>query len=131
MGYNRAKNKMKKLFLTCLAVIGFVFVANAQQAKKSVPGDYGNTVIVSVSSDSQTFSSLKFYNNSTKSLEVCVSVYNGNSKVGGDCFYVPGAAEQGRHSESTAKLYKLSACSSCTSGCEAKRIEITSVEVKN
>ena len=132
MGYNRAKKIMKKLFLTCLTVIGFVFVANAQQDKASVPGDGYNTVIVSVSSDSQTSSSLKFYNNSTKSLEVCVSVFiDTGSEVGEDCFYVSGAAEQGRHSESTATLSKKSACSYDATGCEIKRIKITSVKVKN
>lgn len=110
----------------------FVSVANAQQDRASVPGDYGNTVLVSVSDDSQTSSSLKFYNNSTKSLEVCVSVFNDQgTKVGEDCYYVSGAAEQGKHSESTATLSKYRACSSCTSGCETKRIEITSVKVQN
>ncbi len=110
----------------------FVSVANAQQDKASVPGDYGNTVLVSVSDDNQTSSSLKFYNNSTKSLEVCVSVFNDQgSKVGEGCYYVSGAAEQGDHSETTETLSKNRACSSCTSGCEAKRIKITSVKVQN
>ena len=76
MGYNLAPKKMKKLLLLGLAVIGFAFAANAQQDRASVPGDQGNTVFVSVSDDSQASSSLKFYNNSTKSLEVCVSVFN-------------------------------------------------------
>ncbi len=132
MGYNLAKKKMKKILLLGLAVIGFAFAANAQQDRASVPGDSGNTVLVSVSDDSQTSSSLKFYNNSTKSLEVCVSVFNDQGgKVGEGCYYVSGAAKQGDHSETTETLSKSRACSSCTSGCEAKRIKITSVKVKN
>lgn len=123
---------MKKILLVGLVVIGFAFAANAQQDRASVPGDYGNTVLVSVSDDSQTSSSLKFYNNSTKSLRVCVCVYNDQgSKVGEDCFDVSGAAEQGKHSESTATLYKKSVCSSYTSGCETKGIKITKVTVQN
>ena len=123
---------MKKVLLVGLAVIGFAFAANAQQDRASVPGDNGNTVLVSVLDDSQTSSSLKFYNNSTKSLEVCVSVFNDQgNKVAGDCYYVSGAAEQGKHSETTATLSKGRACSTCTSGCEAARIKITSVKVQN
>lgn len=123
---------MKKLALVLIAMVGFVFVANAQQDKASVPSDNGNTVLVSVSADSQTSSTITFYNNSTKSLQVCVSVFNDQgSKVGEDCYYVSGAAEQGKHSESTATLSKNRVCSSCTSGCEAKRIKITSVKVQN
>ena len=131
MGYNLAPKKMKKLLLLGLAVIGFAFAANAQQDRASVPGDQGNTVFVSVSDDSQASSSLKFYNNSTKSIEVCVSVYNERGiKVGSDCYSVYGAAEHGYHSESTATLYKNSP-SGTTSGCETKRIKIDSVEVLN
>ena len=120
---------MKKLALVLIAMVGFVFVANAQQDQASVPGDSGNTVLVSVSDDSQTTSSITFYNNSTKSIEVCVSVYNDQgSEVGNGCYSIPGAAAQGRHSETTKTLRKKGACSSCSSGCEAKRIKITSVK---
>ena len=118
---------MKRITLVLIAMVGFVFVANAQQARASVPGDSGNTVLVSVSEDSQTSSTLTFYNNSTKTVTVCVSVYNGRNEVGSDCFTVPGAKEQGYHSESTATLYKINACRSCSSGCEATSIKITSV----
>lgn len=131
MGYNQAKKKMKKAFVLAM-LLGFVFVANAQQDKANVPGDNGNTVLVSVSADSQTSTSITFYNNSTKPLQVCVSVFNDQgSNVGEDCYYVPGAAEQGKHSESTATLSKKGACSSCSSGCETKRIKITKVNVQN
>lgn len=123
---------MKKLALVLIAMVGFVSVVNAQQDKARVPGDYDNMVFASVSDDSQTSSTITFYNNSTKSLQVCVSVYNDQgSEVGNGCYSVSGAAEQGKHSESTATLSKNRACSSCTSGCEAKRIKITSVKVKN
>lgn len=112
-------------------MLSFVFVANAQQDKAFVPGDDGYAVFVSVSDDSHTSSSLKFYNNSTKSIKVCVSVYNERgTKVGSDCYSVYGAAEHGYHSESTATLYKNSP-SGTTSGCETKRIKIDSVEVLN
>ena len=39
MGYNRAKKKMKKVFLICLVVFGFAFAANAQvgTTTKAVP----------------------------------------------------------------------------------------------
>ena len=38
MGYNRAKKKMKKLFVICLAVFGFAFSVNAQVGTtKAVP----------------------------------------------------------------------------------------------
>lgn len=38
MGYNWAKKKMKKMFLICLAMLGFVFVANAQVGTtKAIP----------------------------------------------------------------------------------------------
>ena len=128
MGYNWAKKKMKKVFVLAM-LLGFVFVANAQQDKANVPGDNGNTVLVSVSADSQTSSTITFYNNSTKSIEVCVSVYNDQGgEVGKGCYSVPGAAAQGYHSETTKTLTKKGACSSCTSGCETKRIKITSVK---
>lgn len=131
MGYNLAKRTMKKLAIVLIAMLGFCFAANAQQDKASVPGDYGNTVLVSVSDDSHTSSTLTFYNNSTKSIKVCVSVYNERGiKVGSDCYSVYGAAEHGYHSESTATLYKNSP-SGTTSGCETKRIKIDSVTVQN
>lgn len=108
-------------------MVGFVFVANAQQARASVPGDSGNTVLVSVSNDSQTSSTLTFYNNSTKTVTVCVSVYNGGNEVGSGCFTVPGAKQEGSHSESSKTLHKTKACSMCSSGCEATGIKITDV----
>lgn len=114
-----------------IAMVGFVFVANAQQDKASVPGD-GNTVLVSVSDDSQTSSTITFYNNSTKSLTVCVSFFNASgAKIGSDCYSVPGAAAQYSHSETTKTFDKGGACRSCTSGCETKRITIDSVKVQN
>ena len=120
---------MKNILLVGLAVIGFAFVANAQQDKANVPGDSGNTVLVSVSDDSQTSTSITFYNNSTKSIEVCVSVYNDQgSEVGNGCYSIPGASAQGYHSETTKTLSKKEACRSCSSGCETKRIKITSVK---
>ena len=122
---------MKKIALVLIAMIGFVFAANAQQAKASVPGDYNNTVIASVSVDSQTSTSITFYNNSTKTIEVCVSVLNDQgSEVGKGCYTVP-AATQGNHSEKTATLSKIRPCSSYASGCEVKSIKITSVKVKD
>ena len=63
---------MKKVLLILVALIGISYAANAQQDKARVPGDSGNTVLVSVSDDSQTSSTITFYNNSTKSIEVCV-----------------------------------------------------------
>lgn len=121
---------MKRITLVLIAIVGFVFVANAQQDRREISGDSGNTVLVSVSNDSQTSSTLTFYNNSTKTITVCVSVYNGNNEVGKDCFTVSGAAAKGYHSESTATLYKTKACSSCSSGCEVTRIKITSANVQ-
>lgn len=121
---------MKKLAMFLIAMMGFVFVANAQQDKASVPGD-GNTVLVSVSEDSQTSSTITFYNNSTKSLTVCVSFFNDRgTKIGSDCYSVPGAAAQGSHSETIKTYDKGGACRSCTSGCETKRIKIESVKVQ-
>ncbi|MBR1512836.1 MAG: hypothetical protein IJ622_00930 [Bacteroidales bacterium] len=120
---------MKKVLLVLVALIGISFAANAQQDRASVPGDSGNTVLVSVSADSQTSSTITFYNNSTKSVEVCVSVYNAQgSEVGKGCYSVPGATSQGYHSETTETLSKTAACRTCSSGCEAKRIKITSVK---
>ena len=114
---------MKRITLVLIAMVGFVFVANAQQARASVPGD-GNTVLVSVTSDSQTSSDLMFYNNSTKTVTVRVSVYNGRNEVGSDSFTISGADAQGSHTESTATLRKINACRSCSSGCETTRISI-------
>lgn len=129
MGYNWAKEEMKKVLLVLVALFGISLAANAQQDRASVPGDSGNTVLVSVSADSQTSSSITFYNNSTKSIEVCVSVYNDQgSEVGKGCYSVPGAAEQGYHSETSKTLPKKKMCSSCSSGCEVKSIKITSVK---
>lgn len=123
---------MKKVLLVLVALIGISFAANAQQDRASVPGDSGNAVFVSVSDDSQTSSTITFYNNSTKSVEVCVSVYNDQgSEVGKGCYSIPGADAQGYHSETTKTLSKMKACSTCTSGCETKRIKITSVKVQN
>lgn len=123
---------MKKIGIVLIAMLGFVFVANAQQDKARVPGDYDNMVFASVSDDSQTSSSITFYNNSTKSLVVCVSVYNDHgSEIGKDCFPVPGATAQGSHSETTETLSKAGVCRTCTSGCETKKIKITSVKVQN
>ena len=120
---------MKKVLLVLVALIGISFAANAQQDKARVPGDSGNTVLVSVSDDSQTSSTITFYNNSTKTIEVCVSVYNDQGKeVGNDCYSVPGAPAQGSHSETTKTLSKSRACSTCSSGCETKSIKITSVK---
>lgn len=115
---------MKRITLVLIAMVGFVFVANAQQARASVPGDSGNTVLVSVTSDSQTSSDLMFYNNSTKTVTVRVSVYNGRNEVGSDSFTISGADAQGSHTESTATLHKINACRSCSSGCETTRISI-------
>ena len=119
---------MKKLLLVVAIIFGFLTCANAQQTKKRVPGE-DNYVFASISNDSQTSSSIQFYNNSTKSIRVCVRVYNDqNSKVGEDCYSVPGATAQGSHSEITKTLYKTKGCGLATGGCEAKRIEITTVE---
>ena len=126
---NSAINKMKKLAIVLIAMMGFVSVANAQQDKAKVPGDSGNTVLVSVSDDSQTSTSITFYNNSTKSIEVCVSVYNDQgSEVGKGCYSIPGASAQGYHSETTKTISKTGGCRTCSSGCETKRIKITSVK---
>jgi hypothetical protein len=126
---NNATFKMKKLAIVLIALMGFVSVANAQQDKANVPGDSGNTVLVSVSDDSQTSTSITFYNNSTKSIEVCVSVYNDQgSEVGNGCYSIPGASAKGSHSETTKTLSKKRSCSTCSSGCETKRIKITSVK---
>lgn len=110
-------------------MVSFVFVANAAQDRAPISGDSGNTVLVSVSNDSQTSSELTFYNNSTKSITVCVKVYNGRNEVGSDCFDIPGARAQGSHYECTKTLSKTRGCSMASSGCEVTRIEITSANV--
>ena len=117
--------------MAIIAMMGFVFVANAQQDKASVPGDNGNTVLVSVSEDSQSSASITFYNNSTKSITVYVSIYNDQgSEIGKGSYSVP-AATQGSHSKTTQTISKNRPCSSATSGCEVKRIKITKVVVQN
>lgn len=130
-GIEQVKLKMKKLFLVIAIIIGFLTSANAQQAKARVPGE-DNFVIASISNDSQTSSSITFYNNSTKTLKVCVSVLNDQGNVAGkDCYEVPGASAQGNHTETTETLSKHPGCRQTTSGCEAKSIKITSVTVQN
>ena len=121
MGYNGRKRKMKKLLLVIVIIIGFLTNSNAQQARVQVPGDNGNYVIASVSNDSQTSSSITFYNNSTKSVRVCVSVLNDQySEVGRDCYDVSGKAYG-----QVETLSKKRFCESYSSGCEAKSIKIT------
>lgn len=115
-----------------IAVMGFTFAANAQQDRKSIQGDYDNTVLVSVSYDGQTSASITFYNNSTKTITVCVSILNDQgSEIGKDCYTVPGAPAQGYHSEKKETISKIRVCGSVTSGCEVKGIRITSAKVKN
>ncbi|MBQ6070205.1 MAG: hypothetical protein IJK85_00475 [Bacteroidales bacterium] len=115
---------MKKLLLAIAIIMGFLASANAQQDKARVPGDENNYVFASITGDSQTSSSIKFYNNSTKSITVCVSVLNDqNKEVGRDCYEV-----SGRANGQMVRLPKMRACENTTSGCEAKRIKITSVE---
>ena len=122
---------MKKIAMVLIAMVCFVFVANAQQAKKNIQGDYNNTVIASVSNDSKTSTSITFYNNSTKTIEVCVKITNdSNQEIGKDCFTIPGAPEQGSHKEITKSISKPEWCRSL-SGCEIKAIEITKAKVKN
>lgn len=122
MGYNEQKRKMKKLLLAIAIIMGFLASANAQQDKARVPGDENNYVFASISDDSQTSSSIKFYNNSTKSIKVCVSVLNEqNFEVGRDCYEI-----SGRANGQMERLSKMRACENLT--CEAKRIRITSVE---
>ena len=112
--------------MVLIAMVGFVFVANAQQAKKNIQGDYGNTVIASVSDDGQSYTSITFYNNSTKDIEVCVAIYNDQgSKLGENCYTISGAAQG-----TTKRISKPVACGSATSGCETKGIEIKSAKVK-
>lgn len=124
MGYNRQKREMKKVLLAIAIIMGFFASANAQQDKAIVPGDVRNYVFASISDDSKTSSSIKFYNNSTKSVKVCVSVLNDqNMEVGRGCYEVPGRANG-----QVESLSKMRACENATSGCEAKRIKITSVE---
>ena len=122
---------MKKLAMVLIAMVGFAFVTNAQQAQARVPGDNGNSVIVSVSDDSQTSTSITAYNNSTKSITVYFSVLNDQgSEVGKGSISVP-AAEQGSHTKNTGTISKIRPCSSTTSGCEVKTIKITDVKVNN
>ena len=124
MGYNRQKKKMKKLLLAIVIIMGFLASANAQQDKARVPGDENNYVFASISDDSQTSTSIKFYNNSTKSIKVCVSVLNDqNKEIGRNCYEV-----SGRANGQTERLSKMRACENATSGCEAKRVKITSVQ---
>ena len=119
----RQKKKMKKLLLVIAIIMGFLTSANAQQAKARVPGE-DNFVFASISDDGQTYSSIKFYNNSTKTIKVCVRVLNDqNNEVGKGCYEVSGRANGQQE-----RLSKTRACESAESGCEAKRIEITSVE---
>lgn len=120
---------MKRITLVLIAMVSFVFVANAAQDRAPISGDSGNTVLVSVSDDSQTSSELTFYNNSTKSITVCVRVYNGRNEVGSGCFDIPGASAQGSHYECTKTLNKTKGCGMASSGCEVTRIEITSANV--
>jgi len=122
---------MKKFAMVLIAILGFVFVANAQQDKASVPGDYGNTVLVSVSDDSQTSTSITIYNNSTKSITVYVSVYNDQGNEVGKAYFSVPAATQGSHSKTTQTISKIRPCSLTTSGCEVKGIKITKVTVQN
>lgn len=117
--------------MVLIAMVGFVFAANAQQDKKSIQGDYNNTVIASVSDDGQTSTSITFYNNSTKEITVCIEVYNDQGSVlGRDCYTIPAAPEQGSHSEITKSISKPAGCRSAASGCEVKGIRITSAKVK-
>lgn len=128
MGYNR-QQKMKKIVMALIAMVGFVFVANAQQ---DVKGFQGGSVLVSVSEDSQTSATLMFYNNSTKDIRVSVEIYNDQrSGVGEGTYIIRGAREQGYHSESEATISKIKACGICTSGCEVCSIKITEVKVIN
>ena len=104
--------------------MGFLASANAQQDKARVPGDENNYVFASISDDSQTSTSIKFYNNYTKSIKVCVSVLNDQYKeIGRNCYEV-----SGRANGQTERLSKMRACENATSGCEAKRVKITSVQ---
>lgn len=123
---------MKKIALVLIAMVSFAFVANAQQDRKSIQGDYDNTVLASVSEDGQASVSITFYNNSTKTIKVCVEIYNDQgAKLGSDCFTIPGAPAQGSHSETTKRISKPVPCRSAASGCEVKGIRITSAKVQN
>lgn len=118
--------------MVLIALIGFVFVANAQQDKASVPCDRDNTVLVSVTSDSHDYTYIEFYNNSTKDLKVKVSILTrGGSEIGNDTFYVRAADEQGSSKKTPGKkIEKIVACKSPStkSGCEVGSIKITKVE---
>ena len=95
MGYNRAEKKMKKLFLTCLTVIGFVFVANDQvcetEGKKCVTsnGDRGvcrNVTVTESTTSSNGYSSsgTSGYNvNASASAQVGSKYNNVSATVGG------------------------------------------------
>ena len=132
MGYNRQEINMKKIAMVLIAMVGIAFVANAQQDKKSIQGDYNNTVLVSVSDDSQSSTSITFYNNSTKTIEVCVKIYNDSGvEIGQGCYTVPAAPAQGSHSETTKTVSKISPCRGGADGCEVKGIKITSAKVRN
>lgn len=121
---------MKKIAIVLIAMVGFGFVANAQQDKKSVPGDYNNTVLVSVSDDSQSSTSITFYNNSTKALKVKVSILNDQgNEVGNGWFDVPGAPEQGSHSTTTGTVSKYAPCRNLS--CEVQGIRIDEVKAKD
>ena len=123
---------MKKIAIVLIAMVGFGFVANAQQAKKSIQGDYDNTVLVSVSNDSQSSTSITIYNNSTKTITVCVSILNDQGvEVGEGCYSVPGAPAQGSSSKTTETVTKVTPCRGGADGCEVKGITITSAKVKN
>ena len=118
--------------MVLIAMVGFAFVANAQQDKKNIQGDYNNTVIASVSNDSKTSASITFYNNSPKTIEVCVKITNDSGvELGQDCFTIPAAPEQGSHSTTTKTISKPAGCGSAASGCEVKGIEITKAKAKN
>ena len=118
--------------MVLIAMVGFVFMANAQQAKKSIQGDYDNTVIASVSNDGQTSTSITFYNNSTKTIEVCVKVYNDSGvEIGQGCFSIPGAPKQGSSRKTTESVSKIVPCRGGADGCEVKGIEITKAKVQN
>ena len=121
---------MKKLAIMMIAMVGFIFAANAQQARANVPGDNSNTVLVSVSSDSQTSATLTIYNNSTKDITVSVSVLNDQrSEVGTGSYSVPGATAQGNSAKTTVTISKVTGCRAATSGCEVKDIKITNIKV--
>ena len=112
-----------------IATVGFVFVANAQQDKKSIQGLKEGLV---------EFKDPEFpimLDNLERASHADIGINNNyndqGSKLGGDCYTIPAAPAQGSHSETTKKLSKPVACRSATSGCEVKRIKITSAKVQN